>query len=309
MMLKKLFSFLIFVQVCVPLSAQDLTGTWVGGFGTTDLTIVLIKCGDHYVGHTYDSDFMGFCKTNFEANFDTTSKKFKGKSMGFIAHAGMHSQTNYNFRYSVSDGQEQLRGAGTPKSVFTKILSFGIPIMGITLTKESDKVDTTEFMHAALMQQVGIEKSIATTGSEKTDSITDPTGIEILAYQDSLTLNEERQSRTNRLLETIRIPATTVQFTVYDNGVEDGDSISILYNNRVLKSHMRVAVKPVSFKLTLDEDFSEHDITLIAHNLGTIPPNTATVEIQAGEKIHRIRASANMERNAVIRLKVEARQE
>jgi hypothetical protein len=303
-MFKPLLSFAFFVHIILPLSAQDLTGTWVGGSKNTDVRITLIKCGDHYVGYTFDWDHTGygFCKTNFIANFDSVSKKLNGRSMGFIDKAGPHSQTNYNLRYSKNGDIEQLTGSASPKSFGTKLLTLGIPISGITLIKESEKVNVTQFMRAALIEHVNSMNTLALRAGENKTQETESISSEPLVNKDSLALLDALKTRSNPVVETIPISVANLQIKVYDNGVEDGDSISIVYNNRVLKSEMRVTVKPVSFDLALDESLSYHDITLIAHNLGTIPPNTATVEVRAGEQLYIIRASANMVENAVIRL-------
>ena len=70
-MLKAINTVILLIVATMSVNAQDLSGTWIGGGGITEVKIVLIKCGKHYVGYTYDHDMAGFCKTNFIAEYDT----------------------------------------------------------------------------------------------------------------------------------------------------------------------------------------------------------------------------------------------
>jgi hypothetical protein len=87
---------------------------------------------------------------------------------------------------------------------------------------------------------------------------------------------------------------------VYDNAIMDGDTVSILYNGKLLLSHQLLSEKAIEINLVLDEKKTRHEITLFAENLGSIPPNTALVVITAGDKRYELFASASLEENAVL---------
>ena len=297
-------SFLFLMQG--PLAAQDLTGTWEGGTKDVRVTIVLVKCGDYYVGYNFDRDVYGFCQTHLHAFFDIAKSKLKCKSMGFIDRAGIHSQSNYNFRYSVNDNVEQLEGIATAKSFGSKILAFGLPHTGITLIKKSNKVGLTEYMKEALRKLESQQQILAATPSVNLAPSLDAAKPQAATRTDTLNILEAGQKRANPVVLSITIATDTVRMKIYDNGIEDGDSISIIYNQQVIKSQMRVTIQPVYLMLVLDHSLAEHEITVVAENLGSIPPNTATVEIQAADKTYISRISASLNSNAVIRLKVEA---
>ena len=303
-MLKAITILTMLIMATMSVYAQNLSGTWVGGGGGTEVKIVLLKSGNHYVGYTYDHDAMGFCKTNFIAEYDTANMKLKGKSVGFIDHTFLHAQTNYNLRYSTSFGREVLKGTASPRSAGTKILSLGIPI-GVTLRKESDYADTTSFMYTSLNKVS--EVSNVTAAVVKTDTLTTSDelkgGMLTAPGKDTAAFIAAIQERTNPIIETITTSSSRIFVKMYDNGVEDGDSISILYNNRVIRSGVAVTTKPVVFALLLTDTNIDHDSTLVAQNVGSIPPNTAMIEIQAGTKNYTISASADLHRNAIIRIK------
>jgi hypothetical protein len=124
--------------------------------------------------------------------------------------------------------------------------------------------------------------------------------IPTAASEHLLNLKKERRSA---LVQEIETESPTITIRVYDNGVPDGDTVSILDNNVVVADHRLVAVNYFEFTLHLDEGVPVHEITLIAHNLGSIPPNTASLTIIAGEERYRLTASTDLERNAVIRVR------
>jgi hypothetical protein len=90
----------------------------------------------------------------------------------------------------------------------------------------------------------------------------------------------------------------------YDNGVVDGDSISVYINNENIVSKVKLteaAVKKTVYTNTFNAD--EIKLTLVAENLGSLPPNTGLLIIQDGIQRYQIRFSADMETNASVIIK------
>lgn len=69
---------------------------------------------------------------------------------------------------------------------------------------------------------------------------------------------------------------------LWDDAVEDGDSISIFLNKQVVTHGFPVKTNPQFIRLTLLP--GPNAITFEADNLGSIPPNTAVLEIIDGKK-------------------------
>lgn len=105
--------------------------------------------------------------------------------------------------------------------------------------------------------------------------------------------------RENHVLQTIDVASDSLLLSFYDNGVVDGDSISVYLNgvpvvqNSMLKS---VATK----KIISIAGNSEAKLLLVAENLGSIPPNTGLLIIKDGEKTYQINFSADLQTNASI---------
>lgn len=293
--MKFLISIIIFI-FSINLHAQDLTGTWEGSgnMGTEYVRIILVKSGDSYVGYTYDVGH-GHCKTNFLGSFNTANQRLKGKSMGFIEKSGMHTQSAYNLKYTASGNHHYLNGNWWPKSAAVKILSLGIP-GAVNLRRTSLNTDTTVFMLKYL-------NKLPVDSLDGTDYIP----VIQVGKQDSIkaSIVAVKQSRLADTIQTVTVPAETIKIKLYDNGVEDGDSVSVLYNEMPVVMNKVVSVKAIELELQLNKEALHHTITLVAHNLGAIPPNTSTVVIEAGSQIYRIFASADYTRNAVIIIKRE----
>jgi len=87
----------------------------------------------------------------------------------------------------------------------------------------------------------------------------------------------------------------------------DGDTISVYYNNKLLVSNRGLNEKAITVNLLLDDKASQHEIVLFAHNLGSIPPNTATIVVKAGDKRYELHSSASLSENAVLVLEYKPR--
>ncbi|HET9825376.1 MAG TPA: hypothetical protein VFP87_08580, partial [Chitinophagaceae bacterium] len=85
------------------------------------------------------------------------------------------------------------------------------------------------------------------------------------------------KSRENPLVKRIETEAGEIKIDVYDNGQIDGDSVSIYHNNTLVKSHMRLSEKPISFTVAVNPSQPHHEIIMVADNLGSIPPNTSVM--------------------------------
>jgi hypothetical protein len=67
---------------------------------------------------------------------------------------------------------------------------------------------------------------------------------------------------------------------LYDNGTIDNDTIIIYDNNKVIANLKRLSYKAIH--IDLEFTTAQHDIIIVAHNMGSIPPNTALVVLNDG---------------------------
>lgn len=94
----------------------------------------------------------------------------------------------------------------------------------------------------------------------------------------------------------------SVRIDLYDNGVFDYDSISVIYNKKIVVNNQLLQVdKPISFYVRVDKDQSKNVMVFFADNLGLIPPNSALMVITDGEgKRTEVSVTNDLEHNTII---------
>lgn len=98
----------------------------------------------------------------------------------------------------------------------------------------------------------------------------------------------------------VKVNDASIKIKLSDNGRIDNDTVAVFYNGRLLAKHQRISSTPVEFNVPLDKTAAKHEVTIFAENLGSTPPNTAYVTVQAGNKKYEMSTSANMKENAVL---------
>jgi len=106
--------------------------------------------------------------------------------------------------------------------------------------------------------------------------------------------------RTNPILETIKIKEGPFTISVYDDKLVDGDSISLIVNGEIAFMKVPLSKEAQVVNYTIDKNNPRIELIFIAENLGTIPPNTGTLEIKSGNKIQQVFVKTNEDKNAKI---------
>jgi hypothetical protein len=92
---------------------------------------------------------------------------------------------------------------------------------------------------------------------------------------------------------------------LFDNGEIDGDTISVYLDNKLILSKKLLTAKALTVNLRMDEDNSEHELVMVAENLGRIPPNTSLMIVTAGDKKFEVRITSTEQKNAMVRFRYE----
>jgi len=109
------------------------------------------------------------------------------------------------------------------------------------------------------------------------------------------------QDRQTPVVATIPIRGTdTVRITLYDNGEIDGDSVSLYLNNELLLQHYRLTAEAKVLLVPIDKSLPVNRLVLFAENLGTLPPNTALMEVTVHGKTYELFLSTDYKKNASV---------
>jgi hypothetical protein len=111
------------------------------------------------------------------------------------------------------------------------------------------------------------------------------------------------KTRENALAQTITVNTEEVTIKLYDNGEIDDDTISVFVDKQLMLSHRRLSAAPITLKLTFNANDDEHEVVMVAENLGRIPPNTSLMVINTGDKRYQVQITSTEQKNAMVRFK------
>jgi hypothetical protein len=99
--------------------------------------------------------------------------------------------------------------------------------------------------------------------------------------------------RKKNVIKTLLVNTDSVVLSVYDNGVVDGDIVSVIYNDKVVIDKLSLASRAFVVKIQVNKS-GTNTIVFHAHNLGEFPPNTAKLEILYGNKKEELTVSSDL---------------
>lgn len=155
---------------------------------------------------------------------------------------------------------------------------------GKSKSKEDNKppvIETSARTNEAPIKSKSKEKQLA----ENTQPV-------VLAYSE----------RKEHLQQAIDVNTDSLILSFYDNGVVDGDSISVYLNGLPIITGTKLTAVATKKSIYIGS-MNEVKLLLVAENLGTIPPNTGLLVIKDGEKTYHVNFTADMQTNAGIVLK------
>ncbi|MEZ4859311.1 MAG: hypothetical protein R2781_10925 [Flavobacteriaceae bacterium] len=121
-----------------------------------------------------------------------------------------------------------------------------------------------------------------------------PNPEETVEVNETSIIPSTTSGRPNNYLGCIEISSRITTIQVWDHGQIDGDVVSIIANGNTIINQQ--TLDGPSNPITVDYNFTNNGfnyVTLFAHNLGDIPPNTCTIAINGVEFILEANLDAN----------------
>lgn len=91
----------------------------------------------------------------------------------------------------------------------------------------------------------------------------------------NINVEEMFQQRKKVYVSDIPVTADSILLRFYDHAEIDGDSIALFMNGKLMQKHILLAAEPIEFWINANDLNDENELTMVAENLGTIPPNTS----------------------------------
>jgi hypothetical protein len=114
------------------------------------------------------------------------------------------------------------------------------------------------------------------------------------------TITQKILQRETKLIDSIKSESQEITLAIWDDAVEDGDSISLQINDDIYLPGLAVKKKPQFIKVKLYQ--GENKIIFIADNLGSIAPNTSVLEIIDGKRRKSYMIDTNLGQNNAIKI-------
>lgn len=314
--LGQFFFILLISLVNFTAHAQKLTGSWEGKMGDEVLQINIEQKNGALCGYTHDHKIYNLsdnCSTKFNATYLFEEGKWYLQGYEFIARSQNHVFMNIKIWFEPTDPQGVLRASVNSSDINLRMHDYFAT--EILLRKKANKPVPYKGQMGSCFdnktEQTDPERPLTTVPPKKTEVPKTPSQPTVPLKKDS-TKNKlepvdssqakvkKMEARKNAEQSRLVINSKNLNLKLYDNGVVDGDIISVFYNGKLLVSNQHLSAKPIELNIILDEKIKIHEITLYAENLGEISPNTALIIVTAGKQRFELRSKANLEENAVL---------
>jgi hypothetical protein len=234
--------------------------------GLIDTIFVKNKIGTIEFKNNKDVDIVTV-KLNSNSILDQIDSKKKRDDEDFILDTGLNILTFFadNFgKKGFSSAAVNLNLENANKLLdFSDSANIAATFIAVKIYNPFDEENNKKF-------ETYIEKETVNTNYPQTPK---NTGVN--------TGNEEL-NREGKLIGTLISKSKELEFALWDDAVEDGDSISLSINGKWIAKGFPVKKKPQFIKVTLAP--GDNIITFVADNLGSIAPNTTVLEIIDGKK-------------------------
>jgi hypothetical protein len=330
--MKRIVILLLFFLMTTAVNAQKIDGQWRGYFdsngdivtaaaGNTEYVLEIEIKGTDVTGYSYsyfqDRKYFVICsiKGTFNKSDKTMLVTETARLKGVTPPGQGDCLQTHFLKYQKTAGVEQLVGRWKPAAGQGDCGTGATTLIRKTLDKNikgttkghtrmtvsrGQETDTKKPANKKTTETI-IRREVPTIDTAATNKDIAGTDSIKRITQPVLSADINYEKRTNTLVKTIEIASDSFQVFLYDSGDVDGDSVSLFYNGKLLLSHQRLELKPIT--LTLDATTSNgiNELVMYAETLGTIPPNTALMIVTDGTQRYEIYLTSDLEKSATIK--------
>ena len=119
-----------------------------------------------------------------------------------------------------------------------------------------------------------------------------------------ITKRSEFAGRKISYVKELTVRSKNITIDLWDNKEQDGDIVSVYLNGEPIISKYSLTKDKKQFQVQLNASKS-NDLFLYAHNLGTIPPNTVSIEVSDGTSSEKIVLNSDLSSSEAVLIKVK----
>jgi hypothetical protein len=316
-------------------NAQQVTGVWKGRINRNNVELKIVQKGDSLTGTSYYYESPGnYRRYSIKGYFnqddnsvvwwdDQLIEDKSGKGLGNAGKTPLLSVADFNCpgggemflegKAALKDDPNRVKG---PVDL-TKIVDPYFPdewdfvVDNYTIGANDPDIIDSIFLIAFLPTKRPAEKAIFNYEEPETPLPPKKPGMAVIPMPANksvdpeirpLTIEEKFTSRKKIIATEIPVEGDSIELRFYDNAQIDGDSISLFLNNQMLFTHIRLSDKAHVVKLSVNDLTGHNELTMVAENLGSIPPNTSFMVAIVGNKRYEAKLASTENSSAVIRL-------
>lgn len=339
-----LFSFLFLVQ---SIAAQQVTGVWKGKIDRKRVEVKIVQNGDSLAGTSYYYESAGsYRRYSIKGYFDPEDNSVvwwddqlledKG-GRGFLGMGGTNPLMSVADFNCPGEGKMFLEGAAGPVDDprntrgpvdLTKVDRTSFPdewdyVLGNYTIGANDPevIDSVAQIAKAPQKEEPQPPVVRREPAEEPELPARKPGMVVInmptepkpqpkaepAVAQPLSIEEKFTTRKKEYSIEIPVSGDSIELRFYDNAEIDGDSISLFLNDKLLFQHIRLTDKAYTIKLPVEALMETNELTMVAENLGAIPPNTSYMVALVGDKRYETKLASTENSSAVIKLSKEAK--
>lgn len=309
------FTALLLLLSLLPDAAfsQMITGVWKGRINRQKVEIKLVQKGDSLLGTAYYAESgTRYRRYSIKGYFDPSTNQavwwddqlLEEKPARSTAQVPLLSSADFNCPGSnkmLLDGKAAEYGSGKSRGE-----------VSLQKTGNPDFEDDWDYIidnytmggnDPALIDSIARQQhyALAPAPSKPAPVISRPEPVAIIPASIP-TLEEKYTSRQKIMVTEIPLLGDSIEFRFYDNAEIDGDSISLFLNGRLIHSHIRLTGSAYKVRLAVADLQESNELTMVAENLGTIPPNTSYMVAESGSQRYEAKLESTEGSSATIRL-------
>lgn len=305
-----ILSFLLFFQLLIGIQSsavsQTVKGSWFGkgevmldGQNNNYLIELILKQKGTKIEGVLGYYYKNFYQTYFvTGKYNPKTRAVTIKDFPIIyfnantIETAVHCTMNLETTLSVTALKSSLKGY----FISNEDYKYLCPELNLSLFRDENDNTDSALLAAKAMQKywepskdVTVEKTIA--------PIRKP-----VQFQTEI---KKFNARKYNYIKDITVTSDSLRISLYDNGYIDGDTVSIFYNKVPIIRNQVLSAEGQNFYLVLDKSVKEHEISMFAENLGTIPPNTALMIINDGFNRYEVFLTSTLTTNGIVRIRTK----
>lgn len=304
-------------------NAQQITGIWSGKINRKRAEIKFVQNGDSITGTSYYYESgKNILRYSIKGYFDAGNNSVVWWDDQLVSDEGRSAKEVALL--SVADfncpggGEMMLDGTSTPKEnhigtgdlSLTKIVNTSFPdewdfVIDNYLygTNDPDIIDSVGLIaFNPKKKSKHIDEPKETSAPVATNPIVPEPDPEVALVEHKKKMEENLIIRKKVFVKEIPVTGDSIELRFFDNVQVDGDSITLFLNDKLIFTHIRLTEKPFIVKIPVNELNETNELTMVAENLGAIPPNTAYMVAIVGDKRYDVNLSSTEETSGMIRL-------